>query len=87
MSSRNMKLDEIKARAQAAFETTEQRKKDALLAWQALDDQASQTRLKIERLRALRLARDAEQAGPKKAAPTPGEAATKRPRRATAKAL
>ena len=37
MSSRNMKLDEIEARVQAAFETTEQRKRDALLAWQALD--------------------------------------------------
>ena len=36
MSSRNMKLDEIKARAQAAFETTELRLKEALEAWQAL---------------------------------------------------
>ena len=36
MSSRNMKLDEIKARAQAAFETTELRRKEALEAWQAL---------------------------------------------------
>lgn len=84
MSSRNMKLDEIQARAQAAFETTEQRKKDALLAWQALDDQASQTRLKTERLRALRLARDAEEAAAKASAP-PIDAAAKRPRRAAAK--
>lgn len=69
MSSRNMKLDEIKARAQAAFETTEQRKRDALLAWQALDDAASQTRLKTEKLKALRMARDAEEAAAKAAAP------------------
>lgn len=68
MSSRNMKLDEIKARAQAAFETTEQRKREALLAWQALDEQASQTRLKTEKLKALRLARDAEEAAAKAAA-------------------
>ena len=45
MSSRTMKLDEIKARAQAAVETTEQRRKDALDAWQALEDEASQARL------------------------------------------
>jgi hypothetical protein len=69
MSSRNMKLDEIKARAQAAFETTEQRKRDALLAWQALDDAASQTRLKTEKLKAQRMARDAEEAAAKAAAP------------------
>lgn len=68
MSSRNMKLDEIKARAQAAFEKTEQRKRDALVAWQALDDQASQTRVKTEKLKALRLARDAEEAATKAAA-------------------
>lgn len=86
MSSRNMKLDEIKARAQAAFETTEQRKKDALVAWQALEDQASQTRLKTEKLRALRLARDAEEAAAKAAA-SRREAATKRPRKAAAKSL
>lgn len=86
MSSRNMKLDEIKARAQAAFETTEQRKKDALVAWQALEDQASQTRLKTEKLRALRLARDAEEAAAKAAASRTA-AATKRPRKAAAKSL
>ena len=86
MSSRNMKLDEIKARAQAAFETTEQRKKDALVAWQALEDQASQTRLKTEKLRALRLARDAEEAAAKAAA-SRSEAATPRPRKAAANSL
>jgi len=84
MSSRNMKLDEIQARAKEAFETTEQRKRDALLAWQALDDQASQTRLKTERLKALRLARDAELAAAKA---SPGDVPVKRPRRAAAKAL
>ncbi|MGO4404212.1 hypothetical protein AB4Z10_08080 [Bosea sp. RAF48] len=86
MSSRNMKLDEIKARAQAAFETTEQRKKDTLVAWQALEDQSSQTRLKTERLRALRLARDAEEAAAKAKAPR-SDAAVKRPRRVAAKSL
>lgn len=86
MSSRNMKLDEIKARAQAAFEKTEQRRRDALVAWQALEDQASQTRLKTEKLRALRLARDAEEAEAKAAA-APSVAAPKRPRRAAAKAV
>lgn len=83
MSSRNMKLDEIEARVQAAFETTEQRKRDALLAWQSLDDQANQTRLKTERLRALRLAREAEEAAAKAAAPR-GGASAKRPRRVAA---
>jgi len=86
MSSRNMKLDEIKARAQAAFEKTEQRRRDALVAWQALEDQASQTRLKTEKLRALRLARDAEEAEAKAAA-APSVAAPKRSRRAAAKAV
>ena len=86
MSSRNMKLDEIKARAQAAFETTEQRRKDALEAWQALEDQASAARLKTEKLRALRLARDAEAAAAKAAAPL-GMAAVKRTSRAAAKPL
>ena len=85
MSSRNMKLDEIEARVQAAFETTEQRKKDTLLAWQALDDQANQTRLKTERLRALRLAREAEEAAAKASAAR-SAAAAKRPRRVAAKA-
>lgn len=87
MSSRNMKLDEIKARAQAAFETTEQRKKDALVAWQALEDEASVTRLKTEKLRALRLARDAEEAAAKAAAVATSKAPAKRPRRAAAKPL
>lgn len=86
MSSRNMKLDEIKARALAAFEKTEQRKKDALVAWQALEDQASQTRLKTEKLRALRLARDAEEAAAKENAPA-AEPVVKRPRRSAAKPL
>ncbi len=62
MSSRDMKLDEIKARAQAAFEKSEQRKRDSLLAWQALDDQSVQTRLKTERLKAQRLAKEAADA-------------------------
>ncbi|RYE35230.1 MAG: hypothetical protein EOP23_01985 [Hyphomicrobiales bacterium] len=86
MSSRNMKLDEIKARAQAAFETTEQRRKDSLEAWQAVEDQASASRLKTEKLRAQRLARDAEETAAKAAAPV-GKAATKRPSRAAAKSL
>jgi len=81
-----MNLDEIKARAQAAFETTEQRRKDALEAWQALEDQASAARLKTEKLRALRLARDAEAAAAKAAAPL-GKAAVKRTSRAAAKPL
>lgn len=62
MSSRTMKLDEIKARAQAAFETSEQRKRDAMQAWQALEDQGNQMRLKTERLKALRLAKEAQEA-------------------------
>ncbi|MBN9451870.1 MAG: hypothetical protein J0I42_07940 [Bosea sp.] len=86
MSSRNMKLDEIKARAQAAFETTELRRKEALEAWQALEDQASAARLKTEKLRALRLARDAEEAAAKAAA-SMTKAAAKRPSRAAAKSL
>jgi hypothetical protein len=86
MSSRNMKLDEIKARAQSAFETTEQRRQDSLDAWQALEDEASQARLKTEKLRALRLARDAEEAAAKAAAPI-SKAAAKRPSRAAAKSL
>jgi len=86
MSSRNMKLDEIKARAQAAFETTEQRRKDALEAWQAVEDQASAARIKTEKLRAQRLARDAEETAAKAAAPV-SKAAAKRPSRAAAKPL
>jgi len=86
MSSRNMKLDEIKARAQAAFETTEQRRKDAIDAWQAVEDEAGKARLKIEKLRALRLARDAEEAAAKAAASI-SKAASKRPSRAAAKPL
>ncbi|CAH1673432.1 conserved hypothetical protein [Hyphomicrobiales bacterium] len=86
MSSRNMKLDEIKARAQAAFEKTEQRRKEALVAWQAVEDEASAARLKTEKLRALRLARDAEEAAAKEAASSSAGAA-KRPRRATIKPL
>lgn len=86
MSSRNMKLDEIKARAQAAFEKTEQRRKEALVAWQAVEDEASAARLKTEKLRALRLARDAEEAAAKEAASSSAVTA-KRPRRAAIKPL
>lgn len=86
MSSRNMKLDEIKARAQAAFEKTEQRRKEALVAWQAVEDEASAARLKTEKLRALRLARDAEEAAAKEAAASSAPPA-KRARRVTAKPL
>lgn len=86
MSSRNMKLDEIAARAQEALATTEQRRKDALEAWQAVEDQASAARLKTEKLRALRLARDAEEAAAKAVAPI-GKAAVKRSSRAAAKPL
>lgn len=83
MSSRNMKLDEIAVRAQEALAKTEQRRKDALDAWQALEDQASAARLKTEKLRALRLARDAEEAAAKAAAPL-GKAVVKRPSRVAA---
>ena len=86
MSSRNMKLDEIKARAQAAFEKTEQRRKEALVAWQAVEDEASVARLKTEKLRALRLARDAEEAAVKAAAVSSAPPA-KRSRKAAAKPL
>ena len=86
MLSRNMKLDEIKARAQAAFEKTEQRRKEALVAWQAVEDEASAARLKNEKLRALRLARDAEEAAAKEAAASSAPPA-KRARRVTAKPL
>lgn len=86
MSSRNMKLDEIKARAQAAFEKTEQRRQEALVAWQAVEDEASAARLKTEKLRALRLARDAEEAAAKEAAASSAPPA-KRSRKATAKPL
>lgn len=86
MSSRNMKLDEIKARAQAAFEKTEQRRQEALVAWQAVEDEASAARLKTEKLRALRLARDAEEAAAKEAAASAVPPA-KRPRRVAAKSL
>ncbi len=83
MSSRNMKLDEIKARAQAAFEKTEQRRKEALVAWQAVEDEASAARVKTEKLRALRLARDAEEAAAKAAAPVTKAAAKRSTRSAT----
>ena len=86
MSSRSMKLDEIAARAQEAVSATEQRRKEALDAWQALEDEAGQARLKTEKLRALRLARDAEEAAAKAAAPV-RKVASKRPSRAAAKAL
>ena len=86
MSSRTMKLDEIAARAQEAASATKQRRKDALDAWQAVEDQASAARLKTEKLRALRLARDAEEAAAKAVAPI-GKATVKRPSRAAAKAL
>lgn len=86
MSSRNMKLDEIAARAREALVKTEQRRQESLDAWQALEDEASQARLKTEKLRALRLARDAEEAAAKAAAPI-SKAASKRPSRAAAKAL
>ncbi|WP_306225094.1 transcriptional regulator [Bosea beijingensis] len=86
MSSRNMKLDEIAARAQEALATTEQRRKDALDAWQAVEDQASAARLKTEKLRALRLARDAEEAAAKAVAPI-SKAVVKRPSRVAAKSL
>jgi hypothetical protein len=86
MSSRNMKLDEIKARAQAAFEKTEQRRQEALVAWQAVEDEASAARLKTEKLRALRLARDAEEAAAKEAAAISVPPA-KRSRKAAAKPL
>ena len=86
MSSRSMKLDEIAARAQEAVSATEQRRKDALDAWQALEDEAGQARLKTEKLRALRLARDAEEAAAKAAAPV-RKVAAKRPSRAAAKSL
>nr|WP_047572850.1 hypothetical protein [Methylobacterium sp. ZNC0032] len=86
MSSRNMKLDEIRARAQEAAVITEQRRQDALDAWQAHEDQASAARLKTEKLRALRLARDAEKAAVKTVA-SRSAAAVKRPLRVAAKAL
>ncbi|WP_293797780.1 hypothetical protein [uncultured Bosea sp.] len=86
MSSRNMKLDEIAARAQEALAKTEQRRQDSLDAWQALEDEANQARLKTEKLRALRLARDAEEAAAKAAASI-SKAAAKRPSRAAAKSL
>ena len=65
---------------------TEQRRQDALDAWQALEDEAGQARLKTEKLRALRLARDAEEAAAKAAAPV-RKVAAKRPSRAAAKVL
>lgn len=86
MSSRSMKLDEIAARAQEAVSATEQRRKEALDAWQAVEDEAGQARLKTEKLRALRLARDAEEAAAKASAPV-RKVASKRPSRAAAKAL
>ncbi len=86
MSSRNMKLDEIKARAQAAFEKTEQRRQEALVAWQAVEDEASAARLKTQKLRALRLARDAEEAAVKEAAASSAPPA-KRSRKVAAKSL
>jgi hypothetical protein len=86
MSSRNMKLDEIAARAQEALVKTEQRRKDALDAWQAIEDEAGQARLKTEKLRALRLARDAEEAAAKAAAPL-RKVVAKRPSRVAAKPL
>ena len=86
MSSRSMKLDEIAARALEAASATEQRRQEALDAWQALEDEAGQARLKTELLRALRLARDAAEAAAKAAAPV-RKVASKRPSRAAAKAL
>ena len=77
------KLDEIAARAQEALATTEQRRKDALDAWHAVEDQASAARIKTEKLRALRLARDAEEAAAKAAAPVSKVAAKRSTRSAT----
>lgn len=74
MSSRSMKMDEIKARAQAAFEKSEERKRESLLAWQAQEEEGHQLRQKTERLRALRLAKEAAEA----AAPVVAKAPAKR---------
>ncbi|PZU94146.1 MAG: hypothetical protein DI527_04410 [Chelatococcus sp.] len=86
MSSRHMKLDEIKARAEASFEKSEQRKREAMQAWKAQEDEGQQVRLKTERLRALRLARDAEEAQAKAAAPVAIKPAAKKTVRRVAKA-
>lgn len=75
MSVQKIKLDEILARTVAASEQKEQRKKDALAAWRAHEDQGAATRLKTEKLRALRLEKEAQEAEAElvrvKAAPAP----------------
>lgn len=86
MSSRHMKLDEIKARAEAAFETSEQRKREAMQAWQAQEDEGALLRQKTERLRALRLAKEAVEAEAKAAASVATKPAAKRVLRRVVKA-
>ncbi|KUL95416.1 hypothetical protein DK26_09695 [Bosea sp. WAO] len=81
MSSRNMKLEDAKARAQVAFEKSEQRKRDASQVWQSIEDEALQVRLKTERLKALRLAKEAIEAEAKPKVPEPSEAKPVRRRR------
>lgn len=81
MSSRNMKLEDAKARAQDAFEKSEQRKRDASLVWQTIEDEALQVRQKTERLKALRLAKEAVEAEAKAKLLEPSEAKPIRRRR------
>lgn len=74
MSSHNAKPDDAKARAQAAFEKSEQRKRDATQVWQSIEDEALRVRQKTERLKALRLAKEALEAEAEAKEPGPSEA-------------
>lgn len=65
MSIRHMKMDDIKARANAAFVEKQQRKDAILGALHTHDEQSKAIRLKTDNLRALRLAKEAADAASK----------------------
>lgn len=75
MSVQKIKLDEILARTVAASEQKSQRKQDALDAWRAHEQQNAAVRNKTDKLRALRLAKEAEDAAAAAAAQVAAEQA------------
>jgi hypothetical protein len=62
MATRGLSADEIKRRAQAAFEKADQRKQEASRAWEAEQAERDLITQKTARLRALRLAKEAADA-------------------------
>ena len=84
MGSSRFSPDEIKMRAEAAVQKEELRKRDALLAWQAVEDSKSALRNKTDRLRAQRLAKEAEDARVAAAAPVVEKVSATRKRKTVA---